>query len=104
MSTSAPAMDAVASPRKLWQLLPHDAAAINHLARTLNVAPLIAQLLLNRKIAQPNQALNFLQAPLKALHEPEALPGVTEAVKRLAAAITEGRKICIYGDYDVDGV
>jgi single-stranded-DNA-specific exonuclease len=29
---------------------------------------------------------------------------VTEAAERLHAAISQGRRICVYGDYDVDGV
>lgn len=45
-----------------------------------------------------------MHAPLSALHEPELLPGMPQAVDRLFAAIQAQRKICVYGDYDVDGV
>lgn len=90
--------------RKVWQLLPHDPAAIDTLSRSLQVAPIVAQLLLNRKLGDPVEAKRFLNAPLTSLHEPELLPGMPQAVERLLAAIRDQRKICVYGDYDVDGV
>ena len=89
---------------KVWHLLPHDSAAIDRLARSLRVSPILAQLLLNRKITEAPHAERFLACPLNGLLEPEALPGVELAVERLFVAIQEQKRICIYGDYDVDGV
>jgi single-stranded-DNA-specific exonuclease len=91
------------SPKR-WRLLPHDAAAIDGLARALSLSPIVAQLLLNRDLDQPEPARRFMAAPLAGLFEPERLPGVPEAVERLLAAVRDKRRICIYGDYDVDGV
>jgi single-stranded-DNA-specific exonuclease len=45
-----------------------------------------------------------LEARLSSLRDPEELPGAGEAAGRIAAAIEAGRKIVIYGDYDVDGM
>lgn len=90
--------------RKAWRLLPHDRTAIESLARTLQISPILAQLLVNRNLGDPDVARRFLAAPLSGMHEPELLPGVVEAVDRLFAAIEGRRRICIYGDYDVDGV
>jgi single-stranded-DNA-specific exonuclease len=92
------------SAAKTWHLLPHDQQAIERLAKTLRVAPVVAQLLLNRGLAEGPAATQFLTAPLKDLHEPDRLPGVTAAADRLHAAVREGRRVCVYGDYDVDGV
>ncbi len=89
---------------KVWHLLPHDPEAIGHLARRLNVPPLLAQLLLNRHLSDSDQAQRFLQAPLADLHEPEKLPGVVAASERLLAAVKAQKRICVWGDYDVDGV
>ena len=89
---------------KSWQLLPHDAAAVERLARDLRLSPVVAQLLLNRGLDRPEAARRFLDAPLAGLHPPELLPGVREAADRLFAAVRENRKICVYGDYDADGV
>src|SRR5438128_5951067 len=89
---------------KVWHLLPHDPSAIDRLARALRVSPILAQLLLNRQIAEPAHAERFLGCPLSGLLDPELLPGVDMAVERLVIAIQEQKKICVYGDYDVDGV
>ena len=92
------------SMAKTWHLLPHDAAAIDRLVRAARLSPIVAQLLLNRQITTPEDVQRFLAAPLTGLHEPELLPGMDEAVERLLAATRDQRLICIYGDYDVDGV
>ncbi len=89
---------------KIWHLLPHDSQAIDRLARGLRQSPILAQLLLNRGISDPETARRFMAAPLAGLHEPELLPGIEEAVDRLLAAVRDRRRICVYGDYDVDGV
>src|ERR1700674_5384783 len=89
---------------KDWQLLPHDSQAIEGLARGLGISPIVAQLLHNLRISNPEEARRFLVAPLSGLHEPELLPGMEEAVERLLAGVRAQRRICVYGDYDVDGV
>jgi single-stranded-DNA-specific exonuclease len=89
---------------KTWHLLPHDPAAIEHLARRLGLSTVVAQLLINRGLSDPEAAAQFLKAPLTGLHEPTLLPGIKEAAERLYAAVQQRRRICVYGDYDVDGV
>ena len=41
---------------------------------------------------------------LNKLHDPMLLKGMREAVEALHRAISEDRLICVYGDYDCDGV
>jgi single-stranded-DNA-specific exonuclease len=64
----------------------------------------VAQLLLNRGIDDPARARSFLEARMSSLHDPDGLPGAPEAAERIVRAVHAGRKIVIYGDYDVDGV
>lgn len=89
---------------KTWRLLPHDSAAVERLSATLGIGPIVAQLLLNRGLNDAAQARRFLDASLTGLHPPELLPGVTAAAERILAAIRAGRRLCVYGDYDVDGI
>jgi single-stranded-DNA-specific exonuclease len=70
----------------------------------LQLSPIVAHLLLNRGLSQLEQARRFLDAPLTGLHAPQLLSGVTEATERLDQAVRDGRRICVYGDYDVDGL
>ena len=41
---------------------------------------------------------------LSLLHRPRTLPGATEVAARLEAAVRDGRRVAIYGDYDADGI
>jgi single-stranded-DNA-specific exonuclease len=74
------------------------------LAAAAGIAPLLAQLLLNRGVQTPAEVRPFLTPDFKALLPPEALPGASAAADRLAAAARDRQKIVLYGDYDVDGV
>jgi single-stranded-DNA-specific exonuclease len=76
---------------------------MEQLARLLRVSPVVAQLLLNRGISEPERARRFLDSPMKGLHAPELLPGVSQAADRLMDAVRQSKRICVYGDYDVDG-
>jgi single-stranded-DNA-specific exonuclease len=84
--------------------LPHDRAAVESLSAALAASPAVAQLLLNRRITAPDQARRFLDAPLDGLHKPDLLPGVTRAADLILEAVRQGKHICIYGDYDADGI
>jgi single-stranded-DNA-specific exonuclease len=94
----------VRTTNRIWQLQPHDPAGIERLAAALRVSPVVAQLLLNRGLAEPDSARHFLTAPLTGLREPELLPGAAVAADRLHRAVLDKKRICVYGDYDVDGV
>jgi len=74
------------------------------LAREASITPLLAQLLLNRGIDEAPGVQRFLTPTWTELLPPERMPGAVEAGRRLAEAARDGRKIVIYGDYDVDGV
>jgi single-stranded-DNA-specific exonuclease len=94
----------LAIANKTWYLFPHDAARIDGLAAALQLPPVVAQLLLNRGLDDPALIRRFLEMPFKGLHEPQLLPGAAEAADRLHAAIGRGERVCVYGDYDVDGL
>ncbi len=89
---------------KTWRLLPHDSGSIARLADSLRVSPVAAQLLLNRGLSDPGAARRFMDSPLSGLYAPDMLPGVREAVDILVNAVEAKDRVCIYGDYDVDGV
>jgi single-stranded-DNA-specific exonuclease len=74
------------------------------LAAALGVPPLLAQCLVNRGLADPEQAARFLRPRLKDLADPLLLPNMAAAVQRLLLARRRGEALVIFGDYDVDGV
>ncbi len=89
---------------KAWRFCPHDESLVRQLCRDLRVAPLTAQVLAARDLHSISEAREFLDAKLVDLHEPELLPGISEAADRVVSAVKAKRPITIYGDYDVDGV
>jgi len=89
---------------RCWRIAPHDQAQVRELSRALRISPLVAQVLAARGCPTANAASAFLAKKLGDLHDPELLPGVSEAADRIVAAVSQKRRITVYGDYDVDGV
>lgn len=89
--------------RKIWQIRPFPAEA-QVLSQQLNISPLLAQILLNRKLTEIPHVRSFLCPKLTDLIEPARLPGLSAAAKRIEQAVENKEKIAIYGDYDVDGI
>ena len=89
---------------KIWRLLPQDPTQAEFLCRELRLSPVLAQLLLNRNITSAEGARLFLSSPLSSLHDPTLLPGIEKAAALLHEAIRAKKAICVYGDYDVDGI
>ena len=87
-----------------WTLRAHDADLVQSIERESNVSPVVAQILALREITRPDQIKSFLDLRMTGLRLPEELPGVTEAVAVIYSAITDKRKIFVYGDYDADGM
>lgn len=66
----------------------------------LGLPPLIAQTLLRRGIRSPVEAEAFLY-PEK--NPPAQFPDIEKAVDLLNLAMRNGERICVWGDFDVDG-
>ena len=88
----------------LWCDVPVDEARVATASAALNVPRVIARLLCQRGLDDPETAQHFLSPSLAHLHDPFLLAGMREAVDRLMAAIARRERIVIHGDYDVDGV
>jgi single-stranded-DNA-specific exonuclease len=91
-----------APPR--WEPNVCDGAAAARLADILRVPPVVAQLLCQRGLADPEAAARFLSPSLDQLHDPMRLTDMRQAVDRLMGAIARRERIGVHGDYDVDGV
>ncbi|MFZ5918782.1 MAG: single-stranded-DNA-specific exonuclease RecJ [Chloroflexota bacterium] len=65
--------------------------------------PLVAETLARRGIRTPQAARAFLDPAHYTPAPPEALPDLPAAAGRVEAAIRNGERICVWGDFDVDG-
>ncbi len=75
----------------------------SRLETELNISSVTARMLVVRGIQTAEEARAFVRPSLDKLHDPFLMKDMDKAVERLHQAITQGEKILIYGDYDVDG-
>ena len=85
------------------RLTAQEEALQQQLERELNISSAAARMLVVRDIQSAEEARQFIRPSLDKLHDPFIMKDMDKAVERLHQAITQGEKILIYGDYDVDG-
>jgi single-stranded-DNA-specific exonuclease len=81
--------------------------AVQHgarLASVLGIPAPVGRVLWARGYREPSQAERFLEPRFEHLPNPFELKGIEAAVSRLQRALAQGERVCVYGDYDVDGV
>jgi len=74
------------------------------LASVLGIPAPVGRVLWARGYREPSQAERFLEPRFEHLPNPFELKGIEAAVSRLQRALAQGERVCVYGDYDVDGV
>jgi single-stranded-DNA-specific exonuclease len=86
-----------------WTLADCPPAAQAGLVRALGVSDLTAAVLVRRGYDDPDEARRFLEGE-QPPHDPFLLGDMQVACERLRAAVAAGTRICVHGDYDVDGI
>lgn len=89
---------------KKWQIYQVENEKIEKLQKEHNINKLLATILVNRGILEPNQINKFLNPKRSDFYNPYEMPDMEIAVKRIVKAIENKEKTIIYGDYDVDGI
>ncbi len=86
-----------------WELEACSYGDVRALASALSLDELTASVLVRRGYADPTTAGGFLEGAFPR-HDPFALGDMAEAVKAVREAAAAGRRICVHGDYDADGI
>lgn len=86
-----------------WKFANPDPALVEQLQAEAGIGPLLARLLVIRRITTESDARHFLSPSLELLHSPYLMRGMETAVERICSAIANQETVLIYGDYDVDG-
>src|SRR5207244_12694917 len=86
-----------------WTIRPCPHRVQAELAADLGISELTASVLVRRGYSDPAAARAFLEGELPP-HDPFLLGDMAVACARIRAAIAAGRRICVHGDYDVDGI
>lgn len=89
--------------KKKWIFMhkEHKAEDVKSLSEDYGVAPVIATIMLNRGITDPE---SFITPTEDGFLDPFMMLGMEKATERILKAIADNEKIAIYGDYDVDGI
>ena len=86
-----------------WIVRPCSRREVEDLARALHVSETTATVLVRRGYADPEAARAFLAADLVS-YDPSRLGDTAAACDSIRAAISAGKRICVHGDYDADGI
>lgn len=88
---------------KVWSVAKVNKERAIAMASKLEIPPLLAMMLDIRGITKEENVINFLQEN-KEFSDPFLMKDMDKAVERITTAVENGEKICVYGDYDADGV
>ena len=88
---------------KKWKLPQPMTEQAEGLAQALGLPKHICSILAARGHGDPQDAQRFLQG-LDSLPDPYQMKDMDKAVQRISEAVESGESICIYGDYDCDGI
>src|SRR3989440_12743190 len=86
-----------------WTIEPCERDAVAALVRELSLSPTTAAVLVRRGYEDVARARAFLEGALPA-HDPFGLGDMGAACEAIRAAVAGGRRICVHGDYDADGI
>lgn len=67
-------------------------------------SPLLAAILKARGYGEKDRADDFIKSGESSLADPLLMTDMSAAVRRIEAAVSEGEKVAVFGDYDVDGI
>ena len=90
--------------RKKWLMRESNQETVKKIAEELGISELTAKVLCQRGIRDAQAAKNYWEPEKSPFHDPFLMLGMRETVDRIKKALEAGEKICVYGDYDVDGM
>ena len=92
-------------PNQRWQIAPSQIDKAHELSRSTGLLPLVAQIIINRDIATPQEAHIYIEPESQDLPSPlTEFEDLAKSVELIAEAIADEESIAICGDYDADGM
>ena len=88
-----------------WCVAASDPKLEGELAAGLDVAPLVARIMVAHGIRSVEEGRLFLTPSLERdWADPLIIPGMAEVADRVERAVRSSEPIAVFGDYDVDGI
>lgn len=89
---------------KIWVSEEVSQEKADRIASIAGISPMLAKVLISRGIEEAENVRRFLNPEIGHLYDPFLLNDMHAAVDKILSSIDHGKKIMIFGDYDVDGV
>src|SRR5512133_110593 len=89
---------------KHWKFVENLESDSTLLNQHVSQNPLVARILAARGYVSADDIRSFISPLLSEMLDPQLLRGMPAAVDRLLKARNNRETVCIYGDYDVDGI
>jgi single-stranded-DNA-specific exonuclease len=86
-----------------WTIAPCDYDTAAALAADLGITETTARVLVRRGLGDAEQARRFLAGDLPG-HDAFLLGDMRQAREAILRAVADGKRICVHGDYDADGI
>ncbi len=88
---------------KKWKSLPANEGKAKRICEELGIPELVGEILVSRGVDTPAKVKEFLSEELP-FSDPFSYQDMKKAVERINDAVDEGQRVCVYGDYDCDGM
>ncbi|MDE6091510.1 MAG: DHH family phosphoesterase, partial [Ruminococcus sp.] len=87
---------------KNWTIVRPDRNIVQKLMTECGISSLTASVLASKGYSSPDSVMDNLE--LKELSDPFLIKDMKEAADTINSAIDNNERICVYGDYDCDGI
>ncbi len=87
--------------QKVWNVKKYNNDEVKDIMNKYNISEILAKLIISRNVEDIDMYLN---GDLSSLRDPYLICDMDKLIDRIYNAINNNEKICIYGDYDVDGI
>ena len=89
--------------QKRWRIRKADPVKTDSLFHSLKIHRALCAILVQRGVEAYDAAHRFFRPEFDGLHSPWLMKDMDKAVDRILQAFSNGEKILVFGDYDVDG-
>lgn len=89
--------------QKLWNVKKYDENEVKSISERFNISDILAKFLISKDIEIDDIDM-YLNGDISSLRDPYEIKDMDKLVSKVLESVEKKEKICIYGDYDVDGI